>query len=130
VPLRYFINIVTLIAILVGFFAIFLAMYTTINERTREIGILKSMGASRVYVLGLFMKEALLLGVFGLFCGIGLSFGTEFLLKQLFPNLHVDLSLGWMLKAALIALVSAAMGAFYPAFRAAAKDPIEALAYE
>jgi putative ABC transport system permease protein len=130
VPLRYFINIVTLIAILVGFFAIFLAMYTTISERTREIGILKSMGASKVYVLGLFMKEALLLGALGLFCGIGLSFGAELLLKKLFPNLQIDLSLEWMVKAAFIALVSAALGAFYPALRAAAKDPIEALAYE
>ncbi|PYV86812.1 MAG: ABC transporter permease [Acidobacteria bacterium] len=128
--LRYFINLVTFIAALVGFFVIFLAMYTTITERTREIGILKSLGASKGYVLAVFMKEALSLCLLGFLFGILLSFGGELLIRKIFPSLQIVLGLEWIFKAAVIAVVSASLGAFYPAIRAAAQDPIDALAYE
>jgi putative ABC transport system permease protein len=128
--LRYFIKLVTFIAALVGFFVIFLAMYTTITERTREIGILKSLGASKGYVLAVFMKEALLLCVLGFLFGILLSFGGELAIKEIFPSLQIILGLEWIFRAAVIAVISASLGAFYPALRAAAQDPIDALAYE
>jgi putative ABC transport system permease protein len=128
--LRYFISFVTFTAALVGFFVIFLAMYTTISERTREIGILKSLGASKSYVLGVFMREAWFLCLLGFSSGVGLSFGGELLVREIFPSLHITFGLEWTLKAAAISLASSSLGAFYPAVRAASQDPIEALAAE
>jgi putative ABC transport system permease protein len=130
VALRYFLNTVIFIATVVGFFAIFLAMYTAITERTREIGILKALGASKAFVLSVFVKESLLLCAMGLLAGVALSFGGEWLLGQLLPNLQVELSSEWVAKAGLIALVSSTLGCLYPALRAARQDPIDALAYE
>jgi putative ABC transport system permease protein len=128
--LRYFISFVTFTAALVGFFVIFLAMYTTITERTREIGILKSLGASKSYVLGVFMREAWILCLLGFLWGIALSYGGALLVKRIFPSLQITFGLDWTLKAAIIALVSSSLGAFYPALRAAGQDPIDALAYD
>ncbi len=130
VALRYFLNTVIFIATVVGFFAIFLAMYTAITERTREIGILKSLGASKTFVLSVFMKESVLLCCLGVLAGTGLAYGGQRLLAWLLPNLQVELTLEWMLKAWLIALVSSCLGGLYPALRAASQDPIDALAYK
>jgi putative ABC transport system permease protein len=128
--LRYFIDFVTFTAALVGFFVIFLAMYTTITERTREIGILKSLGASKSYVLGIFMREAWFLCLLGLLWGIALSYGGELLVKKIFPSLQILFGLDWMVNAAIIAFASSSLGALYPALRAASQDPIDALAYD
>ena len=128
--LRYFIDFVTFTAALVGFFVIFLAMYTTITERTREIGILKSLGASKGYVLGVFMREAWVLCLLGLVWGIILSFGGQLLVNKIFPSLQIIFGLDWMVNATIIAFASSSLGALYPALRAAAQDPIDALAYD
>jgi putative ABC transport system permease protein len=128
--LRYFLSFVTFIAALVGFFVIFLAMYTAITERTHEIGILKSLGASKRYVLGVFMREAWFLCLLGFLWGIVLSYGGEWLVKKVFPTLNIAFGLDWTVKAALIALLSSSLGALYPALRAASQDPIDALAYD
>lgn len=130
VALRYFLNTVIFVATVVGFFAIFLAMYTAVTERTREIGILKSLGASKTFVLSVFMKESVLLCALGVLAGTGLAFGGRSLLAWLLPNLQVELSLDWILRAGLIALVSSGLGCLYPALRAARQDPIDALAYK
>jgi len=130
VALRYFLNTVIFIATVVGFFAIFLAMYTAITERTREIGILKALGASKVFVVSVFVKESLVLCGVGLLGGVALSFGGQWLLGKLLPNLQVELSLDWIVKAGLIALISSSLGGLYPALRAARQDPIDALSYE
>jgi putative ABC transport system permease protein len=130
VALRYFLNTVIFIATVVGFFAIFLAMYTAITERTREIGILKALGASKVFVLTVFVKESLLLCFLGLLAGVALSFGGQLLLGKLLPNLHVELSSDWIVKAGLIAVISSTLGCLYPAWRASRLDPIDALSYE
>jgi putative ABC transport system permease protein len=130
VALRYFLNTVIFIATVVGFFAIFLAMYTAISERTREIGILKSLGASKTFVVSVFMRESVLLCGLGVIAGTGLAFACQSLLARLLPNLQIDLTLDWMVKAAVIALVSSSLGGLYPAVRAARQDPIVALAYE
>jgi len=80
--------------------------------------------------LAVFMKEALSLCLLGFLFGILLSFGGELLIRKIFPSLQIVLGLEWIFKAAVIAVVSASLGAFYPAIRAAAQDPIDALAYE
>jgi putative ABC transport system permease protein len=122
--------VVTVSSTTIGFIVIFQAMYAAVMERTREIGILKSLGASKVYIVNVVLRETALLAIIGIVLGIGISFAaTEALIKRL-PTLTVMISGYWVLRATLIALGGALIGALYPAFRAARKDPIDALAYE
>lgn len=125
-----FVNSMIALGVVVGFLVIFLAMYTTILERTREIGILKALGASQSDIVGLVLREALLLCAVGVAAGVGFSYGGRFLLKELFPTLTVLITFEWLFKAAVLALAGGVLGAIYPAWLAARQETIAALAYE
>jgi putative ABC transport system permease protein len=125
-----FINVMIGIAVVIGFLVIFLSMYTTIIERTREIGVLKALGASKPYIVRIILSETTLLCVAGVIGGIGLSFGMRSIFIKLFPTLTILISVTWILRAGLIAVVGGLLGAAYPAWLASRKDPVEALAYE
>ncbi len=128
--LSIFINTVIGVSVCIGFIVIFQSMYTAVMERTREIGILKSMGASKAYIVGLILRETLLLAVVGILVGIGFSLAAKTALIHKFATVRITVETAWMLKAAWIAMLGAILGAIYPAYRAAQKDPIDALAYE
>ncbi len=125
-----FITAMISIALAIGFLVIFLSMYTTVTERTREIGILKSLGASKGYIIAIILREAGLLGVAGILAGYGgAAMGRKAILAA-FPTLSVELTFQWALYAASLAFLGSVLGAFYPALRAAQLDPVDALAYE
>ena len=128
--LSTFINVVIGIAVTIGFIVIFQAMYTAVMERTREIGILKSLGASRLYIVSAILRETALLAILGVVAGFAVSFIASLVIHHRFPTLPMLLTRGWFIRATLIAIVGALVGASYPALKAAAKDPIDALAYE
>ena len=128
--LSAFISVVVGVAVVIGFIVIFQAMYTAVMERTREIGILKSLGASKVYIIRLILRETILLAAVGVVLGILVSFAASFTIVHYVPTLQVKIEKMWLLWATLIALSGALLGALYPAFKAAQKDPIDALAYE
>jgi putative ABC transport system permease protein len=128
--LSIFINIVIGISVVVGFIVIFQSMYTAVMERTREIGILKSLGASKLYIMRIILRETLLLAIAGIIFGIIVSVVARAGIKGKWPTLPVQITWGWTAAAAIIAVVGAMFGAIYPAFKAAQKDPIDALAYE
>jgi len=109
---------------------IFQSMYTSVMERTREIGILKSMGASKWYIVNAVLRETLLIAVVGIVAGILISIVTRHAIMFEKPVLQLFWSGGWVLRATAIALLGALAGALYPAFKAAQRDPIDALAYE
>jgi len=123
-------DVVTGIAVIVGFLVIFQSMYTAVLERTREIGILKSMGASKGTIVGVVLRECAVLAAAGVLLGIAGTFGVRFLIFHLFPTQHFEITSEWMLKGAGIAFVGALCGAIYPSWMAARTDPIDALAYE
>jgi putative ABC transport system permease protein len=125
-----FINVMIGIAVVIGFLVIFLSMYTTIIERTREIGVLKALGASKPYIVRIILSETTLLCVAGVAGGIGLSFVMRSIFIKLFPTLTILITPSWILRAGLIAVVGGLLGAAYPAWLASRKDPVEALAYE
>jgi putative ABC transport system permease protein len=128
--MQAFLTVMIAVAVIIGFLVIFLSMYTTITERTREIGILKSLGASKTYIIEAILREASLLAVIGVLAGL---VGTWFARKAIvasFPTLSVDLTLEWAARAAVLAMVGSLIGAFYPALRAAQLDPVDALSYE
>ena len=118
------------IAVVIGFLVIFQSMYTAVMERTREIGILKSMGASRAGLVSVVLRETGLLAIVGVAAGVGATYLLRTALHAKFPTLAFQITRGWVLSAVLIALVGAMFGAFYPALKAARKDPIDALSYE
>ncbi len=128
--LSTFIDVVVGISVVIGFIVIFQAMYTAVMERTREIGILKALGASKLYIVNVVLRETILLAIGGIVLGIGVSMGARAGLAHRFPLLQVIVDGGWIVRATLIAIVGAIAGALYPAFKAAQKDPIDALAYE
>jgi putative ABC transport system permease protein len=125
-----FINSMIAIAVTIGFLVIFLSMYTTIIERTREIGVLKSLGASKAYIARAILSESTLVCVGGILVGVGLSYLTRRAMIGMFPTLTILITGGWIFRAAMIAIIGGLLGAAYPAWLATRKDPIEALAYE
>ena len=128
--LSTFIRVVVGISVVIGFIVIFQAMYTAVMERTREIGILKALGASKLYIVNVVLRETLLLALGGIVLGILVSLVARIGLAHKFPLMRVIVSGDWVLRAALIAIAGALAGSIYPAFKAAQKDPIDALAYE
>jgi putative ABC transport system permease protein len=129
--LNAFITAMISVAVTIGFLVIFLSMYTTITERTREIGILKSLGASKAYVVELILRESVVICILGTIAGFGLTLLGRRLMVGAFPTLTIEFpSFEWGLWASLLALGASLVGAFYPAFRAARLDPVDALAYE
>ena len=129
--LRSFINVMIGIAMVIGFAVVCLSMYMAVLQRTREIGILKSLGASKGYILKMILMEAALLGLGGTVIGIALSFVAQFLINTLVPAaLRQAIVPDWWPIALVIALLAALFGALYPGYLAARQDPIEALAYE
>ena len=128
--LSTFIDIVVGISVVIGFIVIFQAMYTAVMERTREIGILKAMGASKLYIVNVVLRETALLAMGGVLLGIVVSLLARLGLAHRFPLTQVIVDGNWILRATAIAIAGALAGALYPAFKAAQKDPIDALAYE
>jgi len=127
--LGVFLRVLVALAAVVSALVVMLAMYTTITERTREIGILKAMGASRGYIVGIIEKEAILISFIGLAAGFALSVGTGFFIHRMY-GLVFEYSWLWTFTAAVIGLGGGVLGALYPALRASNLDPVSALAYE
>ncbi len=123
-------DVVTGIAVVVGFLVIFQSMYTAVMERTREIGILKSLGASRSYIVQAVLRETLLLSGCGIVLGVLASYVLGVVLAKTMPTLDYQLNWPWVIRGVLLAFFGALLGAMYPAFKAASKDPIDALAYD
>ena len=128
--LAIFIKIVIGISVTIGFIVIFQAMYTAVMERTREIGILKSMGASKFYIITLILRETTALAIAGIILGTVISLLAGAGIHYRIPTLPVEINGGWIARTTVIAIIGALGGAVYPAYKAARKDPIEALAYE
>jgi len=128
--LQTFINAMIALAVSIGLLVIFLTMYTTVLERTRDIGVLKSLGASKVLIVRALLTETTLLCVLGIAAGVGLSYLVRAGCLALWPTLSILITPEWVLRAGLIALVGAVLGASYPAWLASRKDPVEALSYD
>lgn len=129
--LKPFIYVIIALGVVVGFLVIFLSMYTAVLERTREIGVLKALGASPVYILSILIRETVVLAVIGSIIGILLTFGSQWAINTFVPgSLRQAIVYDWWPIAGALAIAGAMLGALYPGMKAARQDPIEALAYE
>jgi putative ABC transport system permease protein len=128
--LNEFRMLVVFVSMLLSFMVILLAMYTTIFERTREIGILKSLGASRSFIVGMILKESAMICGLGALLGILVSEIIRVIIISRFPTLQVSMGMVDVLRGLLLGLLAGTLGALYPAYKAARMDPVKALSYE
>ncbi|HEY4978767.1 MAG TPA: ABC transporter permease [Candidatus Acidoferrum sp.] len=128
--LQTFINAMIALAISIGLLVIFLTMYTTVLERTRDIGVLKSLGASKLLIVRSLLTETAALCVLGVLAGVALSYAVRAGFLAIFPTLSILITPDWILRAGLIALIGALVGASYPAWVATRKDVVESLSYD
>jgi len=128
--LQQFTLVVIGIGVVIGFLVVFLSMYTAVLERTREIGILKALGASPGYIMGILLRETVLLSAVGVMAGIAMSYASRALLHVFAPSFGMEIVFRWWPIAGAIALGAALIGAIYPGLKAAHQDAIEALSYD
>ena len=108
---------------------VLLSMYTTITERRKEIGILKSLGASKAFIIKAIEGEAFVIGVLGVLSGLGISLLAAFGIGR-FLELAFEFNPAWVISAAVIAILGSLVGALYPAWRASVIDPVEVMVNE
>jgi putative ABC transport system permease protein len=127
--LNTFLRVLVALAAFVSTIFVLLSMYTTITERRKEIGILKSLGASTSFIIGTIEGEAFIIGVLGILFGLVSSFLAAYLIGSQF-GLAFEFSSGWVLTATAIAVIGSLAGALYPAWRASKIDPVEVMVNE
>jgi putative ABC transport system permease protein len=125
-----FVDSMIALAVAIGFLVIFLSMYTTVIERTRDIGVLKSMGASNAYIIRALLMETAVICSVGILVGIAMSYLTRAFFLSALPTLSILITPDWIVRSALISVAGGLLGASYPAWLASRKDVIEALAYD
>jgi putative ABC transport system permease protein len=127
--LNIFVKVVVAIAAAISMLVILLAMYTTVTERTRQIGILKALGMSNATIAWVIEKEAIIVSLLGVTTGILLTLVLRFAVMRT-TSLVVEIEPQWIMVAFGVGLVGGTIGALYPALRAARQDAVEALGYE
>jgi putative ABC transport system permease protein len=127
--LNVFLKVVVTVAATISTLVILLAMYTTVTERTRQIGILKSLGMSKRSIAWVIEQEAILVSVLGVGIGVLLMLLARFFVMRS-TNLVVDVEAKWIIISLVVGLIGGSIGALYPALRAARQDAVDALSYE
>jgi putative ABC transport system permease protein len=124
-----FLKAVAALAALISLLIVLLTSYTTVSEHTRQIGIMKALGASRAFIALAFLKESLLISSGGIAGGLALSWLLQFVLRH-WNGTRISLESDYVALAVIGGLLCSLAGALYPAWRAAGLDAVEALSYE
>ena len=125
-----YMDIVNAVALVIAFLFIMITLYTMVLQRTCEIAILKSFGASNAFILWQVLEESLMLTGFGTGLGIALSFLAAWLIQTLRPLLTVTITWQWIAIALAAAAAGAVVSGLYPGWRAMRVDVVEALTME
>ncbi len=128
--LKPFIRSFVLLGVIISFLVVLLTMHTMVFERTRDIGVLRALGSSRVEVCGMILGETLVMAALGVAFGLLCTYGIVAILHRTSPTLQIAIEGGWIVRAIFLTIGGAIAGALYPALRAAQSDPVDALAYE
>jgi len=127
--LTRFVTGIAVIALIVGAVGIANIMLVSVTERTREIGIMKAVGARSRDVMALFLSEAVLLGALGALIGVPLGIAGGWVATR-YAEIPLELAPGWFAAAVTVGVLTGVVAGLYPAWRAARVDPIDALRYE
>jgi putative ABC transport system permease protein len=126
-----FTTVIVVLGVVFGLIVVCLSMYMAVLQRTREIGILKAIGAGKTFILEIILLEALVMGIGGTILGILMSYVAYGLIRALVPaSLTIIIVMSWWPIVGGITMVGAALGSLYPGWNAASHDAIEALSYE
>jgi putative ABC transport system permease protein len=128
--LKPFIRSFVLLGVIISFLVVLLTMHTMVFERTRDIGVLRALGSSRLEVCWMILGETLVMVGLGAICGIIFTYSVVAILHRTSPTLQITIEGAWIFRAILLTIGGAIAGAAYPALRAASNDPVDALAYE
>ncbi len=124
-----FLNVVIGVAAVISGLVILLTMYTTVTERTRQIGIMKSLGMSNGGIAWVVAKEALLISLCGIVFGVVLTFLLRYVLSFV-VTLEFEIQPVVIILTLIVGTIGGALGALYPAMKAANLDAVEALNYD
>jgi putative ABC transport system permease protein len=127
--LNVFLNVVIGVAGAVSALIILLTMYTTVIERTRQIGVLKSLGMSKIRIAWTIVQEALLISLGGVIFGVAATLVLKLALTK-WTTLNVQIEPSIVASIIVVGLLSGVIGALYPGIRAARLDAVDALSYE
>jgi putative ABC transport system permease protein len=138
--INLFISSIALVALLVGSVGIATTMFTSVTERTREIGIMKAIGARNSTILALFLVEALIIGllgaVIGSLVGVGggyalvTNFASSSSTHELLSNLTPVFLINDLIRIFGISVGLSVAAGLYPAWKASRLSPIAALRRE
>lgn len=132
--ITYVLTAISGISLLVSSIMILVVLYISVVERTKEIGILKAIGARRKDIKRIFAAEAFLLGLFGGLIGILSEFILGFFINQLVENMYgiyvVKTTIMYVLLGLSLSIVISMIAGIYPSGKAAKLDPVESLRRE
>lgn len=128
--LKPFIRSFIILGVVISFLVVLLTMHTMVFERTRDIGVLRALGSSRLEVCGMILGETLVMVGLGVIFGLACTYGVVEILRKTSPTLQISIEGYWIFRAIVLTIAGAIAGATYPALRAAQNDPVDALAYE
>ncbi|MBI2546484.1 ABC transporter permease [Candidatus Woesearchaeota archaeon] len=132
---QLFIYVIAAVAIIVGAIGITNTMYTAVLERTKEIGIMKSIGATNQTIFALFFIESGLLGLvgglIGISAGFALSYSFAFLGRQILGSdlIQADIGIGLVLGSLFFSVLVGLLAGVIPAYKASKKHPVDSLRY-
>lgn len=127
--LNVFLDVIVAVAAAISGLIILLTMYTTVTERTRQIGVLKSLGMSNAGIAWTIVQEAVLISIAGVILGVAATAALSLILAK-YSTLSVSIEPQVVLTIVLVGLISGVLGAVYPGLRAARLDAVDALSYD
>lgn len=127
--LNVFLNVVIGVAGVIAGLIILLTMYTTVTERTRQIGVMKSLGMSNINIGWTIVQEALLLSLGGIVFGVLATMILKYVFAK-WTTLTVAIDPKTVATIVVVGMISGTIGALYPGLRAARLDAVEALNYD
>lgn len=127
--MNVFLDVFIGIAAVISALVILLTMYTTVTERTRQIGIMKALGMSSPTIAWTLARESLLISLFGILGGIFLTIVLRTILKASL-DMEIEITARILALTFVVGLLGGAIGSLYPALRAARLDAVESLSYE
>jgi putative ABC transport system permease protein len=128
--LEAFVSSTSALTLLVSFLMILLTMFTIVQEQTREVGILRSMGATKLRIMNLVLAQSMIICSLGVAVGILLTLAARWGIHQKYPLLTMRMDAELVATAIVAGLIGGVLGALYPGWRAATLDPVESLSYE
>ena len=124
-----FVTGIAVISLVVAAIGIANITLVSVTERTKEIGIMKSVGATNRDTMQLFLTESVLLGTTGAVLGVPVGLAVAWGAAR-FADVALTLAVDWMVFAVVVGVGVGVVAGLYPAWRAARVDPIDALRYE